>query len=214
MQTFSEREIHQVVRLWRAENKERDKLGFGVYNIIDNMINHKSNELIIHNHMLLNKELPVPFFMCKKLSVSLTCKLKSFKNFPLSINGLTNTQKNRHPDVVLRVGEQLLLTSLEGFPKTVNGGVDLSMCKMMSYEKSHKHFDYIRALQINSSYVGPLLSLMLVDSLEAVYVAATNTSEIGMAVGIINTHLASEERDIIDCQQDLIDNGLKKYASL
>ena len=88
------------------------------------------------------------------------------------------------------------LTSLQGIHKIFKGGyidgwINLSGCPI----KSH------------------ILGLLLIKKLNAVVINQFSSDEFKAAVKIINKHLQGD-RDVIDCQQEMIEAGLKQYAQL
>lgn len=163
-----------------------------------------------------NGELPIPFASCNRILMCDCSKLKSFKNFPRHIlNPGSNTWPRAFDSSSTYWAAIRDVTSLEGFPALDTGTADFQQFFNLDYSHADRHLAQsgIDCLLFASSYDGPLLSLLRIPSLSSVGSSSPVGSECQQLVSILNKHLAGE-RDIIDCQQELIDAGLKRYANL
>ena len=110
------------------------------------------------------------------------------------------------------------LTSLEGITPQINGNLDISNCKgLKSLKGIHKLFKggFIKGT-INATGTlieSHLLGLLLIPELDGIKEIAHCSDEFKAAANIINKHL-DNDRDVIECQQELIEAGLKAYAQL
>ena len=133
--------------------------------------------------------------------------LKSLKGGPKKVNGKYYAR---------RCG----LTSLEGVASEIKGELDLSHNALTSLQGIHKLFkggslDGVISLDwcpIKSHILG----LMLIPKLRGAYneSGGANPNDFSKAIVIVDKHLKSKERDVIDCQQELIEAGLKEFAQL
>ena len=72
----------------------------------------------------------------------------------------------------------------------------------------------ITRLYLSSNINAGLLSLLRAKKLGAINCLDRQSPEFDMAIQIINKQLISKDRDILECQEELIDAGLKQYAKL
>ena len=130
-------------------------------------------------------------------------KLTSFEFMPKEIDGEVNCHNNQ-------------FTSLEHCPNKINGEFDCHKNKITSLQGIHKLFEggYIKGeFDLNSNPItSHVLGLLLIPELPSVLYFEGNKDCIA-AIKIINKHLAGD-RDVIDCQQELIEAGLKQFAQL
>lgn len=214
----SDKEIHAVIREWRKHYKTASykKEPFGNYEITPNGIDHKAKHLTIYDFMLdENGELPIKFWRCNSLNIFLPDpnRLKSFKNFPeiisrqIKINPYTSAFDSAY---------DINIDSLEGIPRHIAGGsFNLLHFPKLSLHNVHKHIDFFERLSIPSSYKGPLLGILRIKDLRNTknQLDSHSNTRTKAACEIINKHLNSG-KDILDCQEDLIDAGLTEYAKL
>jgi hypothetical protein len=188
--------------------------GFGRYSIENGKVVYKSDVLKITNRLVdENGELIIPFKSCKELNIR-SSNLTSFKNFPeevtarfldaISFSSLSNTQIKQ-------------IKNWEGFPKNIDGNVYLGHEKFsdLSYSKWNKVCEQLEGeLSIKRNYEGPMLSFLLVKGLEIINGRGLAKFDPNYnAIKIVNKHLQNE-RDILECQEELISNGQKEYAKL
>jgi len=126
-------------------------------------------------------------------------QITDFRGGPPQVNGLVVVSDNP-------------ASSLEGLPRVIRGNL---VCDNMPNLKNLKGIsDYIdeidgefeasQGTQIESHILG----LMLIQGLTKVTIGNPEVES------IINKHLASAERDEIECQSDLIQAGFNKFAKL
>jgi hypothetical protein len=104
------------------------------------------------------------------------------------------------------------LTSLEGAPLTVGTEINLNGCRALTslqgigkqYFLSGKKIYLNRCTKLSSNMLG----LILIKKLEYAYFDVNNEIE-----EIINRH-NRDNKDIIDCKEELISAGYKEYAKL
>ena len=108
------------------------------------------------------------------------------------------------------------LTSLEGCPSKVGARFNCSNNKLTSLQGIHKLFKdgYIDGsfVAIENKITSHVLGLVLIPKLKRVSFGV-DVGELSEVSKIINKHLQGD-RDVIDCQQELIEAGLKAYAQL
>ncbi len=102
-----------------------------------------------------------------------------------------------------------LLTSLEGGPSYVGERLELSFCGLTSLHNIHKIINHIGdgADFTKNPIKSHVLGLLLIDGLEQVWF---NNKKVQ---SIINKHLKGD-RDVFECQEELIEAGLDEYAQL
>lgn len=130
--------------------------------------------------------------------------LTSLKGGPEEVTGNYICNKN------------LQLTSIEGCPSKVEWSFFCGETKLISLQGIHKLFKdgYIKGtFNCNkTSITSHILGLLLIPGLKMIFANEVST-EFYNAIEIINKHLAGE-RNVIDCQRELIKAGLKEFAKL
>lgn len=185
---------------------------FGPHKIVNGMVESRARELWIDNKMMdENGELLIPFRSCNAIQCR-AMKLSSFKNFPLQILGRLITAFNTsemHHDPEVKV------SSLEGFPERIAYGfINLSNNKFspISYSKVNRFIKYAESqVLIHKDYEGPLLSFLLIDRLHSV--TKIESIHAKTPCKIVTAHLKAD-RDIMECQEELIQHGFKQYGKL
>ena len=194
-----------IVARWRKEFKARGS-SFGPGQINEHgELEHTGRALKIRDDMLdENGELPVKIKNCYAIELW-TKDLRSFKNFPeIILNPAARS------DAFYTTGANPHLTSLEGFPETRNTEVQLyDFPNIKTFSKCNQYFKGCTDLIIPGKYKGPLLSVLKIASLNAIF--QTNPNE--PHIKIINWHL-QHGRNIVACQEELFQNGLDEYAAL
>ena len=113
--------------------------------------------------------------------------------------------------------------SFEGFPQMIGSYLTVNVTSLVSMSGIHKH---IRAINTrlylsgcNGELEGGMMGLFLIKGLKQVIVSrddgepdSTDTETLE-AIGIINNHL-SGDRILTECQIELQDAGLAKYAKM
>lgn len=167
---------------------------------------HTGKVLTLHEWMFDNNgELELKFISCNLLRIN-GANVKSFKNFPERI--LNNGTDDLYPpsfDCFYKIHG---VTSLEGVPKFIRGNANFTNFENISFSNAHKHITHVDRLTLPLKYKGPVLSLLKIPGLKHISNHPNSYTQ------ILNKHLASSSRDIIACQEELIDNGYKDYAEL
>ena len=167
-------------------------------------------KLTIYSTFLEDGVFPVPLDITSNITVNAK-ELSSFKNFPNKIAARSFSTAFQSLQTCP------LVTSLEGFANEVDGDVYFGKFPNLSLEGiGKKYLKIIKGtLTINSHYKGPLLGLFLINYLDDFYreVSDDNSRELLDALRIIRRNF-NGEKDILDCQEELITKGFKEYAKL
>jgi hypothetical protein len=101
------------------------------------------------------------------------------------------------------------LTSLKGAPSEVGGGFSCANNNLTSLEGIHLQISSIAHTGdfSNNPIKSHVLGLLLIDGLQKISLDNTKVEK------IINKYLKGS-RDVMDCQNELMDAGLDKYAQL
>lgn len=178
----------------------------------DGSITINTDDFIIVNNMLdADGTFPLKIVSQQKLTICAP-KLTSFKNFPNTI--ICNHDKQF--SLRLFNKDHPKLKTLEGCPEFLDGIVDLSNGSNLTLSGIHKHIKRIQTgLYVPFEYKGPLLSVLKIKELEWVGTLSSEDSapELFKATELISNHL-QRGRNILNCQEDLIDYGLEEYAQL
>jgi len=108
------------------------------------------------------------------------------------------------------------VTSLEGLIK-VKGVVNLIGCWELTslHGIGVQHLKSCMMLHIPHTVDSHVLGLLLVDKLEDVLVHPEHASpKLNLAIKIVLKHLKKGQDGLIDCQHELIDEGLEDFAEL
>jgi hypothetical protein len=192
----------------------RFKNMFPQHSIKNGLVYVKKNVRINHCFLDANGELIVPFGICGSLDINAE-DLSSFKGFPEILNGTGD-----YAHYVLQFnGIYKKLTSLEGITKILNGNVYMGGTENLNYSRCSKYINQIDGnLVINGNYKGALLSVLNIKNLHTIWYAISIGSNYDIdnlhnVCEIVNKHL-QKDKDILECQEELITNGLKEYAKL
>lgn len=198
-------EIRAKISDWRDKfNQYAHQGSFGKIKLVDNKIVHESERLKVFDFMIENGQLALPFQSCNKLEVYVTNGLTSFKNFPEKILYQSGTYSSR----LNFAFRQPKLTSLEYFPRFIGGNIDTTLLDNLNLTRCNKFIDHMGGRwSISDKYVGPVLSLLLLNDLRRVY------SRNNKLIEILNNHL-NKDRDVMEAREELIAQGLKDYAKL
>lgn len=86
-----------------------------------------------------------------------------------------------------------------------------------SFEGIHKHFKggFVFDIKIPKDLESNILGLLLINQLDKIIIDIQDvkTSNLQPVVDIINRHLKAD-KDILECQEELLENGFKDYAKL
>jgi hypothetical protein len=204
----------EYIKEWRLEfNRRGIKIrtkSFGKFIIHDDgSVDSLSKTLIIDDYMLDEDGLlPVKFNSCNELTIYAT-RLRGFKNFPEKV---LNPEKINSPISFVFGAKSTNLNSFEGFPSYINGTLDVSTLKHLNFSKVNNYIKSVNNIYFNKEYVGPLLSVLKINDLRRLTVFKSYNNKLEKAVEILGKYI--ESKDILGCQDELIENGLSQYAKL
>lgn len=217
-------DIKEIFNNFKKQN-EFDKLEKDVisnFKIINNQITHIEDALTITDNFVDSQgELKIPVSRANSIIVK-TNNISSFKNFPEIL--FNNNPQYAYGLMFVRVKGSPSFTSLEGIPKIIKGSVSLVSNKFdsISYSGIHHLVKQVTGyFNINANYRGPLLGFLLIEDLNELnhnsysgFSFQPEPSDCIKASVIISKHLKTEDRDILECQEELLNNGLKDFAKL
>lgn len=209
MQNYSDKEIHGIIKTWREKIKlERypARATFGNYKIDNGEIVHTSEQLIVYPFMLDdNGALILKFKSCNKMYIiDIDFKLNSFHNFPETIYGPNERFLNYGIKVAYSTHKNI---PLDGITKTFMKSCSFWKFPNVNLSNVHKHIKYVgETFSINPNYKNPILGVLLIEGIKD-FIGVKSIEP------ILNKHLQGD-RDILECQEELIDNGFKEYARL
>jgi len=133
------------------------------------------------------------------------CDLISFKNFPDTVRGDVKCYNNK-------------ITSFEGVPREIDGVLDLIRNPIASFSGIYKHINKVGRIMIPVNCQSSTLGLLKIKDLGMVSSDASDKNhpdydKLSKMISIINNHNKGN-RDILACQEELIEAGLKEYARL
>jgi hypothetical protein len=155
--------------------------------------------------LIINNEIIIPIanligdyhsnFNASKLN------LKSFKNFPEQVEGSVIAHGNN-------------FSSFEGITKIISDHLDISECPhITSLSGIHKHLlECLDIIVSGSTIKSNILGLLMIKKLEE-FRTIDNFNYFDKICEIINKHLQGD-RDVLECQEELITNGYRHYAKL
>lgn len=155
----------------------------------------------INYHKLLddNNELKFPFGTVVSFDVS-HCNLKSMKNFPLECCGSLRATYNN-------------FTSIEGIPSKALI-MDLRYCPIKSFKGIGTKVKSCTSLWM-PAIESHMLGVLQIKDLQSLYIQVPDVSlDAYKAFEIILKYIDPDKRDILLCQDELFDAGLKEYARL
>lgn len=164
-----------------------------------------------------NNEIPIQVKECRRFQISAT-NIISFKNCPKELSGSSQQFGDYIFSLRAIFGNKSQfnnIRSLEGITPSINGDINLADAPNLSYANADKYFKHIGgALKINRFYKGPLLSFLKIENFEKIYCSYEDENEpTRRACDIVTEHLKGD-RNILKCQKELIQNGLKDFAKL
>jgi hypothetical protein len=183
-----------------------------------------SKTIRISHCLLVNGKLPFKFKSVGQLMINVGTSgpnvLTSFEGFPDEITGqFTKDTKYAFSNVALWLAPSLEgIKSWKHFPAKVNGDVSigglphLSLVDLPNYLKE---MDGI--LNISQDYEGPLLSVFKIKGCKSVfienYMNSFRNSDVRKAVIIVNKYLHGD-RNVLECQEELMNAGFKEFAKM
>ena len=117
------------------------------------------------------------------------------------------------------------LKDFNGVPRRINGRLDFSEAPgMTSLNQVHQHFEYINErLVLPNSITSDILGVLKVRGLQGISfhddftidetLAQPKVISLHKVAEIVNEHL-SKDRNILQCQEDLIDADFKDFANM
>ena len=110
------------------------------------------------------------------------------------------------------------LTSLEGAPSSIGRDFRCARNRLTSLSMIHKHIKHIGGSisMHQNSIEGCVLGLLLIDGLKGIRITLGEDEKFSMVCDIINRYLVNTRGRgaLIDCQNELLDEGLEEYAKL
>jgi hypothetical protein len=216
----------ELIKSWlNTPNSKLSSLDKGILNYhitinSDGSINASGDRLFIIDEMLDNNgEYPIRIKRANKIVIA-AGNLTSFKNFPTEMEYGFRNKVYIFKLIEFKYDTMSKLTSFEYFPSKLNGSIQIgSRAPNLSFAKIDNYIKEMNGIIfISPTYSGPLLSFLKIKG-EPVLMSfgedVNKDSKIVKALGIINNHLSiTGNRDILGCQDELIDNGLSEYAKL
>lgn len=107
------------------------------------------------------------------------------------------------------------ITSLEGAPEYVGGWFNCCATKITSLHNIHKQIKFIGDdFYLCSTIKSNIIGIMLIKGIKMIeFVNSDDNIEQKMVETIINKHLRGD-RNVHDCQEELLEAGLRNYARL
>ena len=171
--------------------------------------------IIIIQNDLLNSELPFQLNKVQSIMIK-DATFSSFRNFPRIIAGPITLQSNYKAISLANNSNSSFnnISSLEGITPILPGAVELDFCHNLNYSRVNKHLKEVdNIISISHKYIGPILDFLNIKKLSLVYQLGNSDLPLENALYIITKHLQGD-RDILDCQEELIQAGLREYAKL
>jgi len=207
--------IRKIITDYKEGNSKCSfKNMFPMHSVKDGLVHIKKHIKI--NHCLLDEhgELLIPFGTCGSFEIEAE-ELSSFKGFPEEL-----TDSNAQYSLRLS-GLYKIVKSFEGITKIFKSNVYLAGVEGLNYSRCNKHINQIDGIIIiNGDYKGPILSMLYIENLKEVTYGIPmsspfykNSETLREACKIVNKHLLLD-KDVLECQEELISNGLNEYAKL
>lgn len=149
--------------------------------------------------------LPIQFGKCEYFSID-DCRLSTLKGSPRIVTGDFTAVGN-------------LITDLDGAPEEIGSSCNISKNpNLTSLTGIHKHIKYIGYdLIISGTIKSSILGILMIKNIKKVVLwDPSNISKLDdmvAAVQILNKHNKGN-RDILECQEEMINAGLKEYAKI
>ena len=143
-------------------------------------------------------------------------RLTNIKGSPKKVDGYFNINDNKitslegGPEYVKHAyeckGNQL--TSLDGVAKFIGSELDCSYNKITHLKNIHKQINSVTVIDFRDNPLkSNILGLLLIKHIDSAYYPNSQPIE------IINKHL-DNNRDVLECQEEMIASGFKEYAKL
>lgn len=128
-----------------------------------------------------------------------------------------NVTKLHYANVVVSgmfaCGDSSTVTSLEGAPRHIGGSLHCGNTELTSLHNIHKHIDLIGGeLYLPITIASHVLGVMKIKELQRIIIVDNQAKQTPLEV-IINKHLQGD-RNIHDCQEELLEAGLTEFAKL
>lgn len=138
--------------------------------------------------------------------------LVSFEGFPPDVSFRGSTEYGSAAIVCLCIHP--FLTDLTGISRRIVGDLRLGACLNINWSNANKHFDFIKgSLTISPNWKGGLLWALKIPMLESFHIEVSSGNQ-RKAQDVINRRLRSNNLNVLECQEELMDYGLKEYAKL
>ena len=221
----SKKEIKEIINS-HINQGDAGKRRFGSHQIIDGKV-RMQNYFSVFSNLVKDGRLLLDFDIAYQFRV-ITGNLTTLEGFPPSVDASRSKKELFEENIALKFYLNCpLLTSLEGIPSKIHGNLFCENLTAVSYKQVHKHIRFVNgAVRINNQYEGPLLGFLLINensAFEANYkitvpfnsqqIVTDKSKNLLEALKIVNWHL-KKDKDVVDCQQHLIDAGLKQFANL
>lgn len=155
------------------------------------------------------KEFPIEFGIVKGDFVAAGIGLNRFNGSPTLVTGGCNFNNNT------------AIKSLEYITPIIHGSLRIQRIGVTSLHDIHKHIKSIgRFLAIDETIESNILGVILIKNLVAIELikSAWPNTKLCKAVDIVNSYLENnkteETRDLLQCQEEMIEAGLTEYAKL
>jgi len=214
-------DIKAIIKKYRDSGLEHGgnkKRVFGKHTIIDNQVELDTNFYLYNS--LLNGEGKIPFRFSKNKKQFYVCasNLTAFWELPRVCH--YNSGAKDYPTYALLLFREFnYIKDLEGITPIINGDLFIQD-KKLSLENIHKHIKTLNGqIVLNYQYEGPLLGTLLVNGLTRIgcvqygITNGTKLHEFIKIAKIINNRLQSN-RDVLECQEELITSGYNEYAKI
>lgn len=232
---LKEKEIKSsILAPWMHQTREEIENWIETYRFADMTINDDltvsvKGDLVLSASKLVQATakngnlLPVQFkdirgggFICRENS------LLSLRGTPSAVEGQCVVHTNRL--ISLKYGPEFVLggfncaanqlRSLEYAPETIGGDFFCDENPIDSLHNIHKQIKTIGGkLNIGESVMSNMLGILKIKAVKYVEITGATNPLAHKAVAIINKHL-QEHRNIHECQEEMIEAGLKEYAKL
>jgi hypothetical protein len=182
------------------------KLGFtkSEYSINDKLeiIVERHSPIIITDSDLvsspLGQVLPVQFDRSVSFSCLPNSKIASFIGCPRTVIGHFRFSTDT-------------ITSIEGFPSKITNECIIKHANITDFTNIEKYLQSADSIYLPSVAL-KILPLLKVEHIQSLFCFSQTKTKLQDAVTILNKHLKS--KDILACQSELIEAGLKDYAKL
>jgi hypothetical protein len=217
----SEKEIRVIIKNYRESGLEHGgvkKRVFGKHKIVNGQVELDTTFYLYNS--LLNEEGKIPFQFTKNTKQVFVCAhdLTSLWELPRECT-CKGAIGNINDALIFNRNHEKIKT-LEGITPIIYGGLVFFNQVDINLTNIHKHIKLLQGqISLNYKYRGPLLGTLLTNGLTRIgYYRYGNSKKddieyFNRLTTIVNNHLQTN-RDILECQEELITNGYKDYAKL